>query len=125
VHKFDRVFGRGVATITVDKNRVGPVIEDLVQGVDACIVGYGQTGAGKTTPLSITLFGEAGERAVGIAGFALSNLVEKLVGKRTLEEETSKEGATGYFMTATMVQLHNDKVFDPFSSDASSAPVQL
>jgi hypothetical protein len=68
-HRFDFVFGPDSTQSEVYHTVAAPLIEEIPFGINACIIAYGQTGAGKT----FTLTGQSGERA-GILPRAIQNL---------------------------------------------------
>lgn len=70
---FDHVFGPSSTQGDVYERVGRPAIEAIVSGINACIIAYGQTGAGKTYTL-----GELQNGAEGIIPRAMSDLFERL-----------------------------------------------
>ncbi|CAH1784140.1 unnamed protein product [Owenia fusiformis] len=114
---YDRVFGPNTKQISVYKEVVVPVIDEVLMGYNCTIFAYGQTGTGKT----FTMEGERSNNMTcsweedplaGIIPRSLHQLFERL-NKQDIE----------FSMRISYIELYNEELYDLLNS--SEEPLRL
>lgn len=117
---FDKVFGPNSTQITVYKDVVCPIIEEVLQGYNCTVFAYGQTGTGKTYTME-------GERSLegsmsweedplaGIIPRSLNQLFEKL------EMHSIQE----YSVRVSFLELYNEELFDLLSTGVDNSRLRI
>ena len=85
-----------------------PQVEAVLAGYDACVIAYGQTGAGKT----YSMIGLEGGRAAGRDGILPRAAAAIFRAISSLEAEADAQ----YRLSATFVEVHREGVFDLLST---------
>ena len=112
---FDRVFGPDSSQQQIFMDSVLPLVEALVNGHDACLLAFGQTGAGKT----FTMIGAGGgvRRATqdGAVPLAVTEVFRSVT---RLETEAMARGeAVRYQIRASFIEISREQCFDLLVDD--------
>ena len=88
--------------------KVKPLLQDVMRGINACIFAYGQTSAGKTH----TMLGPNGGQDLfsnrdrwGVLPRAAESIFTEL-------EEKANKGLISYQVTASFLQIYNENLYD-------------
>eukprot|EP00930_Biecheleria_cincta_P002763 TRINITY_DN103762_c0_g1_i1.p1 TRINITY_DN103762_c0_g1~~TRINITY_DN103762_c0_g1_i1.p1 ORF type:complete len:1046 (-),score=148.23 TRINITY_DN103762_c0_g1_i1:98-3235(-) len=108
--ELDGVFDESSATPLVFESVAMPLVQSVLDGVNATILCYGMTGSGKTH----TMLGEAGERCQGVVGLAASQLL-----KAAHESNARIEIEVGF------VQLYGTATTDLLVDDAHAVHLRI
>jgi hypothetical protein len=116
---FSRCFGPESTQHAVYSHCAQPQVTAVLDGLDACVFAFGQTGAGK----SYSMIGpEGGSRQDGeTAGILPLAATEIFCTVARLETE---EAGSAYRLSATFIEVHREGVFDLLSSARAKVVVR-
>jgi kinesin family protein 5 len=115
---FDHVFSGSANQAEVYRTVAGPLIDNVMGGVNACVVAYGQTGAGKTH----TVFGPSTDalrvtaedaRALGVIPRAAHDVFERI---------DRDKGKFEYKVYVTYMQLYLENIYDLIGTGPARTP---
>lgn len=111
--EFEDIFGPQVSQTELFGQFQERVLESALNGVNFCLMAYGQTSAGKTH----TLFGDLNSPAEGVVPRFSRALFEKL-------SELEAAGADQVKVSVSLFEIYKEKVYDLFAAE-SPPPLQL
>ena len=110
--EFDRVFGPS-STQSHVYEEISHMVQSAVDGYNVCIFAYGQTGSGKTH----TMMGGSGSPLEGEERGMMPRAAEHIF---QYCQELNEQGWT-FEVTATMVEIYNEQIFDLLTSTATGS----
>lgn len=97
VYEYDQVFGEDVSQEQLYSTSVKPVVDQVLKGIDAAVLAYGQTGTGK----SFTVMGDLRSESLrGITPRAVEQIFQEL--------GRDSAGGEQYTVELTYLEVYNE-----------------
>ena len=110
-YTFDHVFSPSASQAHVYRTIANPLVDNIMSGVNACVIAYGQTGAGKT----YTVFGPSMDAARVTAENATELGVILRAAHDIFERIDMDKGKYNYKVYVTYMQIYLDQIYDLIS----------
>ena len=110
-YTFDHVFSPSASQAHVYRTIANPLVDNIMAGVNACVIAYGQTGAGKT----YTVFGPSMDAARVTAEDATELGVIPRAAHDIFERIEMDRGKYNYKVYVTYMQIYLDQIYDLIS----------
>lgn len=104
--EYDRVFGLGASQAEV-YGEIAPIVESVLDGYNACVLAYGQTGAGK----SHTMQGPPGGGDPGVHVRALQDLFDRI------KERRAGTGGEDAVVAISCLEIYNESMKDLLAAE--------
>lgn len=115
-YAFTQTFGSDASQVSVYQHCAAPQVAAVLEGFDACVFAFGQTGAGKTYSM-IGLEGGRSQAQDGILPLAAAEIF------RTVAQLSAAESCQ-YRLSATFVEVHREGVFDLLATQRTKVGVR-
>jgi hypothetical protein len=115
-YTFDHVFAPNANQAHVYRTIASPLVDNVMSGVNACVIAYGQTGAGKT----YTVFGPSMDTATVAAENASELGVIPRAAHDIFERVEMDKGKFEYKVYVTYMQIYLDQIYDLINNDNNS-----
>jgi len=105
--EFDFVFGGEAQTLDI-WDEVSPLADSVFDqpGMHACVMAYGQTGAGKTFTM------EGSDDQSGLITHTLQHLFRRAAEHRQLRDEDQHDGYHRVEISVSMIEIYQEQLFD-------------
>ena len=107
-YTFDHVFAPHANQAHVYRTIASPLVDNVMSGVNACVIAYGQTGAGKT----YTVFGPSMDATTVTAENASELGVIPRAAHDIFERIEQDKGKYEYKVYVTYMQIYLDQIYD-------------
>jgi len=122
--EFDLVFGPETSTTGIWEE-TWPLIDSVFDqpGTSACVMAYGQTGAGKTFTM------EGAQQHPGLIGLAMEHLFDRVARIRQTEMDAAGSGEetdhSSMQICLSMIEIYQEQLYDLLAPDGGSVRLSL